>query len=288
MDVRPTEAAGHATALAREAAVAGREMVLAAGGDGTLGEVTNGLAGTPTIMAPLPTGTANSFARELLMPRPTLLQKHRLLDAVDALAAGRVQGMDLGYTPGVGGEDGRYWLLWAGVGADGYLVEQVEPRPKWSKRAGPLGYMVRGMFALPGVPSFQATVTVDEQQFSGEYLLILVSNARRYVGGMVELSPTARLDDGLFEVWLFEAGGTTRMAQYVMQAKWGGLVENEHVVKLNGRAITIHTEPPMPCQTDGEKSGKSPLTVAVKPRALQVLVPSTAPAGLFGRPGKGL
>jgi YegS/Rv2252/BmrU family lipid kinase len=288
VEVRPTEAAGHATALAREAAAAGREMVLAAGGDGTLGEVTNGLAGSQTIMAPLPTGTANSFAKELLMPRPGLLQKHRLLDAVDALAAGKVQGMDLGYTPGVGGEDGRYWLLWAGVGADGYLVEQLEPRPKWSKLAGPLGYMVQGLFVLPQVPSFQATVTVDEQQFAGEYLLILVSNARRYVGGMVELSPDARLDDGLFEVWLFKAGGTARMAQYVVQAKWGGLAENEQVVRLHGRSITIHTEPPMPCQTDGEKSGRTPLPVVVKPRALRVLVPSTAPADLFGGAGKGL
>jgi len=154
--VKPTEAAGHASLLAREASESGQQMVIAAGGDGTLGEVTNGLAGSPTIMAPLPAGTANSFAKELLMPRPTLLNKHRLLDAVDTLAAGRVQGMDLGYTlDGLTG-NGRYWLLWAGVGIDGFLVDHVEPRPKWSKRIGPAGYLLQSLFVLPQTPAFQA------------------------------------------------------------------------------------------------------------------------------------
>ncbi len=285
VDIKPTEAAGHATVLAREASVAGHCMVIAAGGDGTLGEVTNGLAGSPTIMAPLPAGTANSFAKELLMPRPGLLNKQGLLEAVDTLAAGRVQGMDLGYTPDAVAGNGRYWLLWASVGADSYLVDQIEPRPKWSKRIGPAGYALQSMFILPKAPSFQATVTVDEQTFSGEYLLVLISNARRYVGGMVDLSPDAQLDDGLVEVWLLEAGGIPQLAKYAVQSKWGDLADNAHVVKVNGRSITIESNPPMPCQTDGEKSGNTPLSVQVKPRALQLLVPSTAPTNMFCHPG---
>ncbi len=285
VDIIPTEAAGHATELAREASQAGRQMVIAAGGDGTLGEVTNGLAGSPTIMAPLPAGTANSFAQELLMPRPNFLNKHPLLKAVDTLAEGRVQGMDLGYTPGNGDGNGRYWLLWASVGADSYLVEKIEPRPKWSKRIGPTGYAIQSAFILPKAPPFQATVTIDDQVFTGEYLLILVSNARRYVGGMVDLSPDAQLDDGLFEIWLLEAGGVPRLAQYAVQAKWGDLSENEHVTKINGRSVTILAEPTMPCQTDGDRSGKTPLTVHVKPQALQLLVPSTAPTDMFRHPG---
>ena len=285
VDIKPTEAAGHATVLAQEASDAGQQMVIAAGGDGTLGEVTNGLAGSPTIMAPLPAGTANSFAKELLMPRPSLLNKHRLLEAVDTLAMGRVQGMDLGYTPDAIGNNGRYWLLWASVGADSYLVDQIEPRPKWSKRIGPVGYMLQGMFILPKAPSFQAKVTIDDQEFTGEYLLVLVSNARRYVGGIVDLSPDAQLDDGLVEVWLLEAGSVSRLAKYAAQAKWGKLADNAHVTKVNGRSITIKSEPTMPCQTDGDKSGNTPLSIQVKPRALQLLVPSTAPTGMFSLPG---
>jgi diacylglycerol kinase (ATP) len=283
--VIPTEAAGHATELAREASEAGHEMVIAAGGDGTLGEVTNGLAGSPTVMAPLPAGTANSFAKELLMPRPSVFNKHRLLDAVDTLAAGWVQGMDLGYTPAADRENGRYWLLWASVGADSYMVDQIEPRPKWSKRMGTMGYMLQGLSVLPKAPTFQATIAVDEQNFSGEYLLILVSNARRYVGGYIDLSPDAQLDDGLVEVWLLEAGGMPRLAKYAVQSKWGELADNAHVTKVNGRSITITTHPAMPCQTDGDRSGKTPLAVQVKPRALQLLVPSTAPPDMFCKTG---
>lgn len=219
------------------------------------------------------------------MPRPSLLNKHRLLEAVDALAAGRVQGMDLGYTPDAVVGNGRYWLLWAGVGIDGFLVDQLEPRPKWSKRIGPAGYLLQSLFVLPKAPAFQAIITIDEQTFSGEYLLILISNARRYAGGVVDLSPDAQLDDGLFEVWLFDAGSVPRFAQYVWQAKLGDLTKNAHVLKVNGRSITIKSEPAMPCQTDGDRSGNTPLSVQVKPRALQLLVPSTAPQDMFCQPG---
>ncbi len=282
--IKPTEAAGHATELAQAAAAAERHLVVAAGGDGTLGEVANGLAGSPTIMAPLPAGTANSFAKELRLPRPTLLNKHRLLAAVDALAAGRVQQMDLGYTPGAG-ENGRYWLLWAGVGADGYLVAQIEPRPKWSKRLGTAGYMLQGLFILPKTPVFQATICIDGQQFSGHYLLILCSNARRYVGGMVELSAEAQLDDGRFEIWLFENGSPIRLAQYAVQAKWGDLAAHSGVTRLSGSDVTIHTTPPMPSQTDGNKSVQTPLHIQIRPQALRLLVPNTAPPDLFQHRG---
>lgn len=135
--VRPTEAPGHATTLAQEAAAAGHRLVLAAGGDGTLGEVANGLVGAETALAPLPVGTANSFAKELRLPLPGLWTRYRLLQACEALAAGKVQQMDVGYQrpqpDSHEGDHGRYWLLWAGTGADGFVVNEVEPRPKWSK-----------------------------------------------------------------------------------------------------------------------------------------------------------
>ena len=133
VDIQPTQAAGHATTLAKQAVATGSQIVIAAGGDGTLGEVANGLAETETILAPLPVGTANSFARELNMPLPGFWGRHQLLKAADMLLNGRIQPIDLGYTTNSAG-DGRYWLLWAGVGADGFLVENIEPRPKWSKK----------------------------------------------------------------------------------------------------------------------------------------------------------
>ncbi|MCB8988581.1 MAG: diacylglycerol kinase family lipid kinase [Ardenticatenaceae bacterium] len=282
--VRPTEAAGHATTLAREAAAAGHSLVLAAGGDGTLGDVTNGLANTRTVMAPLPLGTANSFARELNMPLPGLLNPRRLWQDVEVLADGMVQEMDLGYLS-TGAGNGRYWLLWAGVGADGFLVDELEPRPKWTKRVGPISYVFQGVPVLLRLPSMNAVVDVDGETYQGDYLLVLVSNSRRYAGGMVELSPGAYLDDGVFEVWLLPGRGILRIASYLVRAKFGDLTQHENVRRLVGQRITIRTSPPFPFQTDGEPAGHTPFTVSLKPRALRLLVPSTAPANLFTCPG---
>ena len=141
--LRPTEAPGHATELARRAADAGEHVVLAAGGDGTMGQVANGLAGSETILAPLPVGTANALGRELRLPRPQLLDPNAPLVAAEALLAGRVQAIDLTQVRNQTAEG--HALLWAGVGADGFLVQQLEPRPTWSKRLGPLGYSIQAL-----------------------------------------------------------------------------------------------------------------------------------------------
>lgn len=278
--------------LARQAATAEQQLVLAAGGDGTLGEVANGLAGTKTVMAPLPVGTANSFARELLMPRPGRFGRHRLLQAADSLMGGVVQQMDLGYTYTPSADDptsnGRYWLLWAGVGADGFLVNEVEPRPKWSKKLGAFGYMLQGLTVVPRLPQMRARVEVDGRLFEDEYVLVTISNCRLYAGGMLRLNPQARLDDGLFEVWLYRGRSFSRIARYFVETMRGHHHHDPDVTMVNGRCVTIHTDPVMPCQTDGERAGHTPLACTIKPQALRVLIPNTAPADLFEQPGEPL
>ena len=282
--IQATQSRGHATELARQAATAGDDLVFAVGGDGTLGEVANGLAGTQTTLAPLPAGTANSFAKELQMPIPNWLNHNKLLETADSLANGRIHHMDLGYTYHPGG-DGRYWLLWAGTGADGYLVDQLEPRPKWSKALGLFGYFIQGLCVAPNFPTMQATVTVDGVAFEDYFTLILVSNCRRYAGGELLLSPQAQLDDGLFEVWLFQGQGPIQVISQLVRAKLGRLRD---ATMVHGRYITIYTDPIFPCQTDGDKAGHTPLRCEIKPGALRLLVPDTAASDLFDKPGQPL
>lgn len=293
--IRATNAAGHATELARQAVRYGHELVLAAGGDGTLGEVANGLASTETVMAPLPVGTANSFAKELGMPRPGLLNREKLLEAADALHQGLVQRMDLGFTfaadaHGQQHDNGRYWMLWTGTGADGYLVHELEPRPKWIKRIGPLGYAVQALALTPTLPDMFARVEVDgrfqaeSQLFSGHFILIVVSNCRLY-GGEVILSPQAMLDDGQFEVWLFRGKGLPQTIHHIGTALRGEHLDDKEAICVHGRSITIHTQPVMPCQTDGDHAGYTPLRCEIRPGALRLLVPATAPLDLFSQPG---
>ncbi len=286
--IKPTQFVGHATELAREAAVAGHQLTLVAGGDGTLGEAVNGLAGSDTALGLLPMGTGNSLAKELLMPRPTRWDKHKLLQASDALAAGHVQQIDLGVTVDAEGKNGRFWILWAGVGVDGFLVEQLEPRPKWSKSMGVVGYALQGLAVMPKVPSLQAKVEIDGRIYEDAYAVVLISNCQRYAGGEVLLSPQAKFDDGLFEVWLFRGNGIPRILRHLFNIKLGRHLAGDEIVMVNGRSITIHTEPAAPAQLDGERAGSSPLTCQIQPGALRLLVPDTAPPNLFSLPGEPL
>lgn len=273
--------------MAREAAQAGHDLVLAAGGDGTLGEVANGLAGTETVLAPLPVGTANSFARELNFPRNGLMG-YKIPEALELLARGQVQQMDLGFTylagpNGRAGQNGRYWMLWTGTGADGYLVHQVEPRPKWSKRIGPIDYALRALAAIPTLPDMYAKLEIDGRFYADNYILTVISNCRRY-GAEVILSPHACLDDGLFEVWLFRGKGLPQTIAHLTRVLRGEHLDDGDVVCVQGRSVSIHATPTFPCHTDGEPAGYTPIYCEIRPGALRVLVPPTVPAALFSQP----
>ena len=283
--VDPTRAAGHATELARQAAQAGFALVLAAGGDGTLGEVANGLAYTDVVMGVLPMGTANSFARELGLPRPGLWTAERVLAASQALTRGRVQRIDLGYTHDQAGGNGRYWLLWSGMGADGVLVSHIEPRPKWSKRLGVWGYIGQGLTVLPRMPDIAATVTIDGRTYADEYVLVLLSNCRLYAGGHILLSPQAQLDDGQWEVWFFRGRGPIDTMTHIYRCLRGQHLHSDQAMMVQGKVVTVETAVPIPCQRDGDKAGHTPLHCEIKPGALRLLVPPTTPTDLFCQPG---
>lgn len=291
--LRPTNAPGHATVLAREAAAAGEDVVLAAGGDGTLSQVANGLAGSQTILAPIPAGTANAFAQELQLPRPQLLEPRGMVNAAEALLAGRVQKMDLGYTSYA--ETASHWLLWCGVGADAFLVERLEPRPTWSKRLGAVGYSLQAAAQLGELPQLRAVVEVDDHTVEDEFLLIVISNTRLYAGGLITLNSNGRLDDGLLEVWLFRAGSApgvlapgwrvAQMARYLAAAKLDIHEQQPGMTVVPGRQVRIQAEPAMSSHIDGELAGNTPFECELRPHALRLLVPRSTPSDLFVEPG---
>jgi len=245
-----------------------------------MGEVANGLANTETIMAPLPAGTGNSFGKELGMPHPNLLDHNALVEAAKLLAAGRVQRMDLGRFAG-----GKYWMLWTGAGIDSYIVQHVEPRSKLSKRLGPVGYAVQAIPLMPRFPHMEATVTVDDRTFTGDFLIVLASNCRRYAGGEVLLNPWGKLDDGLFEIFLFRGHGSLKALGYLWQVWRGEHEGNGQIERIAAKRVTLETEHPVPVHTDGDPAGETPFTLTVAPGALRLLVPKSAPAGLFTQPG---
>jgi diacylglycerol kinase (ATP) len=279
--VYPTQYAGHATILASQEALAGRTMVMACGGDGTMGEVADGLAGSDTILAPLPSGTGNSLAKEWGLPRPSLISDVGLMRAADSLSRGRVQHVDVGCT-----QQGKRFLQWVGVGLDSFLVARMEPRSKMMKRLGPAGYTAQALLTARSFPGMMARVTVDDQTFEGDYLMVIISNFRRYAGGELLLSPDAKLDDGRFEVWLLGGRGIWRYLQLVAMMRQGRHLRDKQVQMARGSQVVIESDPPQSFHTDGDPAGETPFSLQVKPGALRVLVPPTASSDAFTLPGE--
>lgn len=281
--VRPTEYAGHATSIAREAATRGDDIVFATGGDGTINEVANGLVHSETIMAIVPTGTANVFAKELRIPMRSFTKPDWLLEISALLVHGRVQRMDVGRS-----DNGRHWLLWASAGLDGTIIEQVEPRSRFFKRFGMAGYAAKVAISLPLVRPMEADVWVDDRHIDGEFLMVNISNCRHYAGGEVQLNTGGVLDDGLFEVWAFRGHGLLSAAQHSLMIGLRMHEFNTKVDLLIGKEVRIESEPPMPYHLDAEPTGKTPLACSMQKQALRMLAPKAAPKDLFRDEGQPL
>jgi YegS/Rv2252/BmrU family lipid kinase len=285
--LQTTQGPGHATALAADAAALGQQVVLSAGGDGTLHEIVQGLAGTSCILAPLPAGTTNCLTRDLGLPKSDSGNPHWLLEAAQALLGGRVQAVDVGLCND-GRHNGRHWLLWAGVGIESRIVEFVEPRSALLKRFGLSGYIAKAAWPFLTFDGLAGRVVVDGQAIEGHFLSVTVCNSRIFAGGLLNLNPGGVLDDGLFEVWALRGRFAPRMALHSLAIAIQAHSQRSDIHCLRGRHVIVEPAAPQAYHLDGELHYSTPITCRVQPGALRLLAPSTAPAGLFSQPGEPL
>jgi diacylglycerol kinase family enzyme len=151
---------------------------------------------------------------------------------------------------------------------------------------------------LPGLPAMHAVVEVDGERIEDDFLLIVISNSRRYGGGMIPLNPGAMLDDGWQEVWFFSAGApagrlapsqrVARMARYLTEAKLERHTLNPGISMVPAREVRVRAEPAMPYHTDGDMEGYTPFASLIRPQALRLLVPAHTSEDLFSLPGVAL
>lgn len=259
-----TERAGHATDVAREAAAQLVDVVVASGGDGTINEVINGLAGTDTALAVLPGGTANVWAKEAGIPKDAATAMRLVLN-------GERRRVDLGVA------NGRYFLLMAGVGLDAAIIPRV--RPGWKRRIGAGAYVVAGISTAIGTRPWKVRLTLDGEAVETPLYWMLAGNARNY-GGLMNLTHRARMDDGLLDVVLMRKGGLHLIVDGAL-ALLGRHERSSNI--LYRRAKTIDIEPTdVPVQLDGDRCGETPLQIRVAPGALTVIVPRGRKSALFG------
>ncbi len=273
VEMRVTEKSSDATTLARAAAQAGCDVVIAAGGDGTVNEVVNGLVGTQTALGVLPAGTGNMWAKQLHIPTYTLVNPLRLREAAAGLTKGVIHSIDVGQV------NDRYFLCWAGIGLDAQVTAEMEPRQRYTKRLGVLPYAIAAVLVARDFPGVRTRVFLDGGIVRGRTLLILVSNIQQY--SMLNVARKARVDDGLLDVFIFKGLGFPYAVHHLLKVISQRYLQDPQIVHRQARHIEVQTEWAVPVQVDGDPIGTTPVTLKIVPRALRVLMPPSAPPGLF-------
>lgn len=260
-----TKQRGDGERLAREAVKQGMTMVVAAGGDGTINEVIQGLAGSQTALGVLPTGTVNVWAREVGIP----LDIH---DACAVLINGQTRSIDLGCV------NGQYFLLMVGIGFDAEMTQKVER--KLLKRLGPLGYALAALWFGPGYRGFPVIMRRDDYAIKTRALQVFVGNTQLYAGAF-KFTWQARCDDGQLDLCIVRK---RNLAGRIM-VMWDFFRRRDNRrrwVRYNTfTSITIETPHPIAFQIDGDPGGYTPAILEVQPRALKVVIPQKTPEGLF-------
>lgn len=261
-----TQGPGDAEAAAR-AAVGAFDSVLAAGGDGTINEVVNGLLAANPADGPLPAlglvplGTQNVFAHELGFPRGNL-------DAVAGLLrAGKTRAIDIGQA------GPRRFALMAGFGFDAAVVAEVAKPVK--ELIGPAAYAFATLGALAKYRSTSVRLTLDGEEVLTEAFVVVVANAASYAYRQIKMAPFASLDDGWLDICVFERplfdkfGFATQILALLARRH----LRDPRVRYYRARRIRIESDPPIMGQLDGDMFASTPLDIAVLPRALTVFVP---------------
>ncbi len=265
--VKPTTGPGDATRLATAAVAEGFDTIVAAGGDGTVNEVLNGLAAAPeglerARLAVLPLGTVNVFARELGLP-------FALEKAWQAILAGKERRIDLPFAEfaGPAGSQKRCFAQLAGAGLDARAIELVSWRLK--KRIGPLAYVAAGLRAMA---EKQPLIRVETEAQSATGALVLIGNGRLY-GGRYRVFPEADLADGWLDVCVFPRVNWLVLARCGPSLLINGSLPASPVIRLRGQTVRLTSDVRVPFELDGEWCGRLPVGLTNRPRALRIIAP---------------
>ncbi len=258
----PTQQAGEARQLAARAVSEGCRVIVAAGGDGTINEVINGIGTSGVALGVLPLGTVNVFAQELGIPR-------RVEAAWAVIETGRTRTIDLARAESNG--VARYFMQLAGVGFDARAVRAASWELK--KKIGPLSYVWAGLKTLSG-PHPRVEVSANGSGSVGG-VAVLVGNGRFY-GGRFALFPKARMDDGLLDVCVFEKCGYLDVLRYGQGILRGAHIDLGDVKYFQADRLVCTAPRATPFELDGEDAGDAPVTFSVVPRALRVVVPKSS------------
>ena len=269
VELAETLSGSHAISVARQAAAEKFHAVFVVGGDGTVGQVANGLVNTDTALGVLPAGTMNVWATELglrLFEWP--FGTDALAENARLLADAPVRSVDVGLC------NDHAFLLWAGIGLDAMTIQQLEPRPRAEKYVSVPYYVAATMWNAAVWHGMDLHVWADEQRVEGHFLLAVATNIRRYVGGLAVLSPDAYLDDGEMDLWLISGSTLADAIRAFFEVLAGSHVTSDQARRLPFRTARVQSDTPFSIQMDGDPMlGGKQVNLSILKQALKVLMP---------------
>lgn len=257
--IQETERPGHAEIIAKQAGQsvnAGQpDILVAAGGDGTIHEVANGLAGTGLPLAIIPLGTANVLAHEIGLPR-----------SPEAIAASIVHGKPTTVHLGRIGE--RRFIMMASIGFDAESVRRVNLGLKSVIGRGAYGLAALEQFFLGDHPVLD--VTVDEETHKAGW--VVAGNGHYYAGGF-SLTPNARLTDPSLEICLYKGTSHVDIARNVLSSLIGQHRRFRDVELLSTKSLLVEGPPEAVVQADGDVIGNLPVTISSEGGTIELIYP---------------
>jgi diacylglycerol kinase (ATP) len=266
-DALVSNAPGELASLAEQAIEGGAKLLVVVGGDGSVNEVVNGVAGAPGVeLAVIPRGTGWDFVRTYGIPRD--------LDRAVAIALhGAVREIDLGvvtYRTWAGAEGRSHFANVASAGISGAIAKRANETSK--RLGGKISYYWATLAVFARWQTGELRVSVDDETRSGKMIDAMVANGR-FLGGGMMLLPEAEPDDGLFDVLLIGDVTKRDLAFTLPKSYRGKHLPHPRLEVLRGRVVTVDADEPLPIELDGEQPGTTPARFEVVPRAVRLRVP---------------
>ncbi|MEK4508877.1 diacylglycerol kinase [Paenibacillus sp. FSL K6-2524] len=252
-----TTGEGDATLAAADAVSRGYDIVIAAGGDGTLNEVVNGMAGKSNLppLGVFPLGTTNDFARAMGIPK-------RWEDYCDLVIENKTRPIDIGKA------NDRYFINIAGGGSLTELTYEVPSRLK--TLIGQLAYYMKGIEKMASLSPTKLIINADGYEvLEGEFMLFLIANSNS-VGGFEKLAPEARIDDGLLDVIAVKKCNLAEFIRLVSMALRGDHFNDPHVIYLKTKRMEVTSPGHVLLNLDGELGGELPGVFEILPQHLRI------------------
>jgi diacylglycerol kinase (ATP) len=245
----------------------GAELLVVVGGDGSVNEVVNGVAGRAGVeIAVIARGTGWDFARSLSLP-------HRAEDAIAVALNGRTRTIDLGrvtYHAWGGGEEQAWFANVASVGMSGAIARRANDTTKVF--GGKVSYVWATFAVFAGWSNSEVTVTVDAVERRARMHDVVVANGP-YFGGGMKITPDADAGDGRFDVLLIGDLAKRDLLVTLPKTFRGKHLPHPKAELLRGTTVTVDAPEPLPLQLDGEQPGTTPARFELVPQALRVRVP---------------